>query len=103
MGLLIQMMVSVILGCCLQAVAATPVPWVKLLWTFPVIGLMASVPITISGAGAREGAAILLWTGFGITSATAFSASLLTLSVNLLWAGAGALLLWRGSLGLVNK
>lgn len=96
-GFLIQVMVSVILGCCLRAVAVAPIPWVELLWTFPVIGLMASVPITISGAGAREGAAILLWTTFGITSATAFSASLLTLSVNLLWAAAGAMLLWRGS------
>mgnify|MGYP000879447940 CR=1 FL=1 len=96
-GFLIQVMVSVILGCCLRAVAVAPIPWVELLWTFPVIGLMASVPITISGAGAREGAAILLWTTFGITSATAFSASLLTLSVNLLWAAAGAILLWRGS------
>jgi uncharacterized membrane protein YbhN (UPF0104 family) len=95
-GFLIQVMVSVILGCCLRAVAIAPIPWVELLWTFPVIGLMASVPITISGAGAREGAAILLWTTFGITSATAFSASLLTLSVNLLWAAAGAVLLWRG-------
>lgn len=93
-GFCIQIMVSVILGCCLRAVAVAPIPWAQLLWTFPVIGLMASVPVTISGAGAREGAAILLWTGFGIATTTAFSASLLTLSVNLLWAAVGAVILW---------
>lgn len=94
-GFLLQLGISCVLGCALKAVCDQPLPWKVLLWTFPVIGVVASLPATISGAGAREGASIVLWAAFGITSPTAFSASLLTLCVNLLWAIGGGLLLWR--------
>lgn len=94
-GFLLQLGISCVLGCALRAVCDQPLPWKVLLWTFPVIGVVASLPATISGAGAREGASIVLWAAFGIASPTAFSASLLTLCVNLLWAIGGGLLLWR--------
>ena len=93
-GLLMQVLISAVLACSLQAVSDQPLPWKLLLWTFPVIGVVASLPLTISGAGAREGASIVLWGGLGIPASMAFSASLLTLCVTLLWALCGGGLLW---------
>lgn len=93
-GLAIQIMVSAILGFSLRAVCPTPLPWIQILWTFPLIGLVAALPVTISGAGAREGAAMLLWTSFGISQPIAFSASLLTFLVNLTWALLGLFVTW---------
>ena len=95
-GLLVQVLVSTVLGCCLCAIHPGPLPWMQLLWTFPVIGVAASMPVTLSGAGARDGAAILLWATFGISSAMAFSACLLTLCVNLGWAFVGIGFAWHG-------
>ncbi len=102
-GLIIQVLVSTVLGCCLRAVHPTALPWTSLLWTFPVIGVAASMPVTISGAGARDGAAILLWAAFGVTATEAFSASLLTLSVNLFWALAGLILLFLSRRAMASE
>ena len=92
-GLLMQVLISTVLACSLQAVSDQPLPWTLLLWTFPVIGVVASLPLTISGAGAREGASIVLWGALGIPASMAFSAGLLTLCVTLFWALCGGLLL----------
>ncbi|HAM71958.1 MAG TPA: hypothetical protein DCM86_09980 [Verrucomicrobiales bacterium] len=90
-GIAIQLLISSVLGCCLTAIQPGGVPWSRMLWTLPVVNLAGAMPVTLSGAGAREGAAILLWGAFGISAATAFSACLLTLCVNLSWAGVGVL------------
>lgn len=95
LGLLMQICVSGILAACLMSVHRPSVDWLDLAWTFPAIGVAASLPVTLSGAGAREGAAVLLWRPFGIAAETAFSAALLVLGVNILWACIGLFLIWR--------
>ncbi|MBM3846928.1 MAG: flippase-like domain-containing protein [Verrucomicrobia bacterium] len=94
-GLLMQVCVSGILAACLMSVHRPSVDWFEMAWTFPAIGVAASLPVTLSGAGAREGAAVLLWRPFGIAPETAFSAALLVFGVNILWAGIGLVLMWR--------
>ena len=93
-GLITQLSISLVLACSLRAITSAPLEWISLAWTFPVIGVVASLPVTLSGAGAREGAAMVLWAPFGIAAVSAFGAGLLTLAVNLLWAIGGSGLLW---------
>ncbi|MCC6234053.1 MAG: TIGR04283 family arsenosugar biosynthesis glycosyltransferase, partial [Verrucomicrobiales bacterium] len=71
---------------CLQAVSAAPVPWFKLLWMYHVVTVVASLPVTVAGAGLREGASMVLLKPFGVGEAQAVAAALLTLSVQLGWA-----------------
>jgi uncharacterized membrane protein YbhN (UPF0104 family) len=96
-GMFVQLFISAVLGMSLRAVFTADLPWLGLLWTFPVIGVIASLPVTVSGAGARDAAAILIWGMFGIAQVTSLSATLLTLAVNLGWALIGGLLLWRST------
>jgi uncharacterized membrane protein YbhN (UPF0104 family) len=77
----------------LASVAPEALPWGKILWTLPVIGLAAAFPFTVAGAGAREGAAIALWSACGIPAPVAVAACLVTLTANLFWAALGGLLL----------
>lgn len=77
----------------LASVAQEPLPWEKVLWTLPVIGLAAAFPFTVAGAGAREGAAIALWSACGISAPVAVAACLVTLTATLVWAMIGGLLL----------
>jgi glycosyltransferase 2 family protein len=96
MGLLVQVNLSGVLMVNLLAVTQTEVPWSQLLWTFPVISLLTALPITMAGAGVREGAALVLLGWFGVPAADAVAAALLTLAWNLAWAGAGAgVLAWE--------
>jgi uncharacterized membrane protein YbhN (UPF0104 family) len=83
------------LACGLAAVGPRSIDWPSILWTLPVIGLAASVPFSIAGAGAREGAAIALWSAYGISAPQAVAACLLTLTATLLGALPGALLFLR--------
>ena len=53
----------------------------------------AAFPFTVGGAGAREGAAIALWSSVGIAAPVAVAACLVTLAANLFWAGIGGLLI----------
>lgn len=78
-----------VMACSLQAVASEPIPWLKLAWTFPAIGFAATMPVTVAGAGVREGAAMLLFGFYGVKSAEAVAASMLTLTVYVVWALAG--------------
>jgi uncharacterized membrane protein YbhN (UPF0104 family) len=95
-GVGMQLLVSTVLACCLQSIHPGGLPWSRLLWTFPVIGLAAAFPVTVAGAGAREGAAIFIWAGFGIQGPVSFAACALTLAVTLVWALPGIALAWRG-------
>lgn len=88
-GFLLQVCFCGVLACCLQAVASEPVPWLKLAWTFPAIGFAATMPVTIAGAGLREGAALILFGLYGVESAESVAASMLTLLVYVVWALAG--------------
>ena len=95
-GLLVQMALSGVLALNLQAVSQTPVPWSRLIWTFPVITMVSALPITVAGLGVREGAALMLLGHYGIPETDAVAASLLTATVTMAWAAVGAVLLWRG-------
>ena len=94
-GCLVQVMMSGVLALNLQAVAGSPLPWGRLLWTLPVISAMSALPITVAGLGFREGAALALLGLYGVAAADAVTASLLTLLASLFWAGTGGILYWR--------
>ncbi len=94
-GFLVQLVLSAVLAINLEAVNHAPVPWPQLVWALPVIAVVGALPITFGGLGTREGAALTLFGLYGIGSATAVAASLLTLAASLFWAIMGAILLWR--------
>jgi glycosyltransferase 2 family protein len=96
-SLLMQIFINAVLALNLQAVSHTPVPWAKLVWTFPLITAISGLPITMAGIGARDGAAIALLGWCGIAAADAEAMSLLTLFVSLLWGLVGGVVLWRES------
>lgn len=93
-GLGMQLALSSVLALNLQAVTHTEIPWFRLVWTFPVVSLTGALPITVAGLGAREGVALMLLGIYGISSATAVAASLLTLTASFFWALVGGLLWW---------
>ena len=80
---------------CLQAVSSEPVPVGRLFWMYQVVTMVASMPVTVAGAGLREGASMVLLGEYGISPSVAVAGSLLTLSVHLTWASVGAGLFWR--------
>jgi len=92
-GLLVQLALSGVLALNLQAVSHAPIPWLQLLWTFPVISLISGLPITVAGLGVRDSAAFALLGMCGVARADAVAASLLTAAVSLVWTLAGGLLL----------
>lgn len=96
-SLLMQVAINAVLALNLQAVCHTPVPWARLVWTFPLITAISGLPITMAGIGARDGAAIALLGWCGIAAADAEAMSLLTLFVSLLWGLIGGIVLWRES------
>src|SRR5262249_50797729 len=59
-SLLMQCAVNGLLAFNLQAVSHAPIPWLRLLWTFPLITTIGGLPLTVAGIGTRDGAAIAL-------------------------------------------
>jgi len=55
--------------------------------TFPIISLAKTIPITIAGLGLREGAAILLFTNFGVPKEIAMNMALLWFIIDILVPG----------------
>jgi hypothetical protein len=96
-SLLMQCATNGMLALNLQAVSHTPVPWLRLLWTFPLITTISGLPVTVAGIGARDGAAIALLGWCGVPSADAEAMSVLTLCVSVLWGLIGGIVLWRES------
>jgi uncharacterized membrane protein YbhN (UPF0104 family) len=96
-SLLMQCAVNGLLALNLQAVSHGPIPWLRLLWTFPLITTISGFPITVAGIGARDSAAIALLGWCGVPNADAEAMSLLTLCVSLLWGLIGGIVLWRES------
>jgi uncharacterized membrane protein YbhN (UPF0104 family) len=97
-GVAVQAALSSVLALCLAAASPEPLPWWKMAWTFPVISIVSALPITFAGLGVRDGAAAVLFGLYGIPASSALGASLLTAAVSLIWAVAGAGLLWREAL-----
>jgi glycosyltransferase 2 family protein len=96
-SLLMQVAINVSMAMNLQAVSHTPLPWVRLVWAFPLITAISGLPITMAGIGARDGAAIALLGWCGIAAADAEAMSLLTLFVSVLWGLVGGIVLWLES------
>jgi len=96
-SLLMQVAINAVLALNLQAVSHAPVPWAKLIWTFPLITAISGLPITMAGIGARDGAAIALRGWCGVAAADAEAMSMLTLFVSLFWGLVGGVVLWRES------
>jgi uncharacterized membrane protein YbhN (UPF0104 family) len=94
---LMQCAVNGMLALNLQAVSHTPIPWLKLLWTFPLITTISGLPVTVAGIGARDSAAIALLGWCGVPAVDAEATSLLTLCVSVLWGLIGGGILWRES------
>ena len=92
-GFLVQSALCGIIALNLGAVCHQPLPWGKLLWTFPVIVAIGALPISVGGLGTREGAAMTLLGLYGVSQADAVAASLLTMVAIVFWAIAGASLL----------
>ncbi len=95
LALLMQMIWSGVLAVCLFAVAGTTVAWSDTLWVFPIVSTVSALPISVAGAGVREGTAVLLLRTCGVAGADALAAALLTSAVYVAWAGVGAALAWR--------
>lgn len=95
LSFLVQLLFASLLAINLQAVSPTPLPWGRILWVFPVISFLASVPMSISGAGVREGVGMVLLRPYGITSAQVLAAGVLTFIVYLLWILIGLFLFGR--------
>jgi uncharacterized membrane protein YbhN (UPF0104 family) len=95
-GLLVQIALSGVLALNLQAVSHTPLPWLKLLWTFPIISVISGLPITVAGLGVRESAAFVLLGLCGVARTDAVAASLLTAGASLVWTlVSGVVLSWE--------
>ncbi len=95
LSLMNQLVWTSVLAICLYAVAGMDVAWRETLWVFPVVSTVAALPISVAGAGVREGAAVLLLKTCGVPAADALAAALLTSGVYLAWAVVGALIAWR--------
>ena len=72
-------------------------PFRDLLVAFPVITVLAAVPLTPGSLGVREGLTIQLLRPFGVTAGSALLLSLLGYLAGAFWSLAGGLLLLRGN------
>lgn len=96
LGCVGQILLSSILAWTLASVTQTDLPWMQMLWVFPVIAMLATLPISVGGVGIREGASLVLLGNYGVVQADAVAASLLCLGVYWLNAAIGAILLFVG-------
>lgn len=98
-ALLLSLAVVLVLNlaqlCCLQAVSPGALRWTQLLWAFHVITMIASLPVSVAGAGLREGAYLVLLRAYGVDAPTAVAAAMLTLTLHAGWALIGIGLLAR--------
>ena len=84
--------------------AFTPSSPTAILASYPLIVLINTFPLTISGLGLREGAAAVILSEFGVPAAAAVSASFLLFTINTLIPGLlGALLMPQGTLAHIKK
>jgi len=95
LSLLNQLVWTSVLGWCLYAVAGGRVDWATTLWVFPIVSTIAALPISVAGAGVREGTSVLLLSACGVSEVDALAAALLTSGIYISWAIVGAALGWR--------
>lgn len=88
-SMMVHLCLSLVMVWCVQALSPLEHPWWQIMWVFPVISLITSIPITIGGAGLREGASIILLGLYGISPEQAVTAALLTWVIQAAWAMGG--------------
>lgn len=93
-SVLMQLALSTALAFNLRAATNVSLPWEQLIWTFPVVVAIGALPLTFSGLGAREGAALTLFGLYGVRHEDAVGASLLMVATSLSWAAAGGFFYW---------
>ena len=91
---------SVAMAVTLAAVVQRELAWSTLMWTFPVISLIAGLPVTWGGAGTREVASIVFLGFFGVKPEEAAAVSMLILALNYCWCLVGLGLWWQGEKAL---
>ncbi len=91
---IVHLSLSLVMVFNLKAVSSVSFEWWNVLWIFPVISMISGLPISIGGAGLREGSALILLGIYSIPGEDAVTAALLTLGVYFLWALIG-LLVWQ--------
>jgi rSAM/selenodomain-associated transferase 2 len=91
---IVHLCLSLVMVFNLKAVSLASFSWWNVLWIFPVISMVSGIPVSIGGAGLREGTAMLLLGLYYIPSEDAVTASLLTLGVYFGWAFVG-LVVWQ--------
>ena len=91
---IVHLSLSLVMIFNLKAVSQQSFEWWNVLWIFPVISMISGLPVSIGGAGLREGSALILLGIYSIPGEDAVTASLLTLGVYFLWAFIG-LILWQ--------
>lgn len=97
LGCLGQILLSSVLAWTLASVLQTNLPWMQMLWVFPVIAMLSTLPISIGGVGIREGSSLILLGTYGVSKPDAVAASLLCLCVYWLLAGIGGILILVGN------
>jgi len=96
LGFLVQTSMGGVMACCLQAVRSEPTAFVPMIWVFPTISVLTSIP-SVAGVGVREAAALSLLGLYGVSEEEAVAASLLFAACYVGWAAFGGFMLWRES------
>lgn len=91
----VQAALSFVMAFNLRAVSHQSLPWSQMLWVFPVIFVLSSLPITLGGLGLRESAAMTLLGLYQVPPAAAVSAALLSFSATVVWMLFGGLIFFR--------
>jgi len=99
---IVHLCLSMVMVFNLKAVSMASFTWWNVLWIFPVISMVSALPVSIAGAGLREGTALLLLGLYYIPGEDAVTASLLTLGVYFSWAFVG-LVVWQREEGRQQK
>ncbi len=102
-GVVVQGGLSFVLALNLQAVTQAEIPWPRLLWLFPIIQLLSTLPVTVAGLGLREAAAVMLLGFYRVPPEEAAAAALLSFLVAGAWAGLGGITLWRETARLAKN
>ncbi len=69
-----------------------PLSFITAGWIFGIAGVLQFIPVTIAGLGVREGSYIYLMHPYGITGEEAMGVSILVLSLQVIFAAIGGLL-----------
>lgn len=93
LGFAVQAVIGLTLAFCLKAVSSQPVALLSMVWVFPAISILTSLP-SVAGLGLRETAALALLGLYGVAGADAVAASLLFMVCHLCWAAFGGRLFW---------